>query len=172
MNQLKKIIIYWLPLILWAAIIFGFSSQPYEKQDLRPFIEKHIDQEKMEQQLDDVKINYAGKEISVNTIGVAGFIEFFIRKGAHITEYLILGFLIYRAFWSTRLSEVKVLVFSILFAIIYAASDEFHQMFTSNRTPHLEDVILDSIGAIIGITLAMIVYIRIIQLRYTLNSAK
>ncbi|MFT9487184.1 MAG: VanZ family protein [Tepidibacillus sp.] len=155
---MSKILIYWIPLLLWAFVIFGFSSQPYEKQDLRPLIGKQIDQEKAKEMLQHVKVEYAGREISVQSLGVPGFIEFFIRKGAHLTEYFILGFLIYRAFWSTGYSKRKLLVFALLLSILYAASDEFHQMFTSNRTPHVEDVVLDSIGAFLGIELASLFY--------------
>ena len=149
---------YWLPVIIWAAVIFALSSQPYHKQDLRPFIEKHIDQDQVHEKLQEVKVSYAGREVSVQTVGVSGFIEFFIRKGAHLTEYFILGFLVLRALYYTRFKRITVIIIGIIMVTFYAASDEYHQVFTANRSPHVEDVLLDSTGGIIGIFVALVFY--------------
>lgn len=154
----KKFFIYWLPLLIWAFIIFGFSSQPYEQQDLRPLIEKHIDKEATEKYLGEYKWHYHGKEISINTLGAAGFIEFFIRKGAHLFEYALLGFLLFRAFLSIGIKKGKVFVISLVLALLYAASDEWHQSFTINRTPLISDVVTDLVGSFIGASFAWLFY--------------
>ena len=39
---------------------------------------------------------------------------------------------------------------------LYAASDEFHQMFTGERSPQVRDVCIDSSGAAVGCLLALI----------------
>jgi len=36
-------------------------------------------------------MTYHGKKISIDGLGVAGLIEFFIRKGAHLFDYAVLG---------------------------------------------------------------------------------
>ena len=156
---------YWLPVIIWAAVIFGLSSQPYQKQDLRPLIDNHINQEQVQQKLQDVKVSYAGKEVSVYTVGVSGFIEFLIRKGAHLTEYFILGFLVYRALNTKSWKKYWVFITALFLVNLYAASDEFHQVFTYNRTPHIADVILDSAGGLIGITIALLFYFRKVNIQ-------
>ncbi len=157
-NKTKCFLRYWLPVLIWATVIFSLSSQPYQKQDLRPLIEKHIDQEQIHEKLQNIAVPYAGKEVSVQTVGVSGFIEFFIRKGAHLTEYFILGFLIFRALHYTWLKQITTTIASILLTSLYAASDEYHQVFTANRSPHVEDVILDSTGGLIGIIAAFVFY--------------
>lgn len=94
-------------------------------------------------------------------------VTFFVRKGAHFTEYLILGLLLFLLFYQwnslrTRIltaegSQVrkrrKVLLLTAAWGIatVYAATDEFHQMFSDERTPGLRDVCIDSAGAAAGV---------------------
>jgi VanZ family protein len=66
-----------------------------------------------------------------------------LRKCAHVTEYAILGFLLLRA--TGR--ELPALVLGVL----YAASDEFHQHFVHGRHGSPVDVLIDSVGLLIGI---------------------
>jgi VanZ family protein len=66
-----------------------------------------------------------------------------LRKCAHVTEYAILGFLLLRAIGR----ELPALVLGIL----YAASDELHQHFVHGRHASPVDVLIDSVGLLIGI---------------------
>jgi len=66
-----------------------------------------------------------------------------LRKCAHVTEYAILGFLLVRA--TGR--ELPAL----LLGVVYAASDEFHQHFVHGRHGSPVDVLIDSVGLLIGI---------------------
>ncbi len=44
---------------------------------------------------------------------------------------------------------------------LYASSDEFHQSFIANRDGRFGDVLIDSIGAMIGITITMLILLII-----------
>jgi VanZ family protein len=158
---MKKLLIYWLPVFIWAGMIFYASSQPYEKQDLRPTISDQIDLDLVEEIFSPVRLYYAGSEISIDALGPAHFIEFFIRKAAHFFVYLGLGFLIYRALSLSILNNRLTFIASWVLTILYAISDEIHQGFTPNRSPHWEDVIIDTVGGLIGITLAWLIYRKI-----------
>jgi VanZ family protein len=149
--MLRKFILYWLPVLVWAGVIYYSSSQPYQDQDLRPTLANFLDLELVKVYLNDFKFHYAGEEISVEEKGAAGFIEFLIRKGAHFGVYFILGFLLFRAIHQHTASPRKAFLLALIGTIFYAASDEFHQGFTANRTPKIEDVVLDSIGAYSGV---------------------
>lgn len=85
--------------------------------------------------------------------------HYWIRKGAHFTEYLILTLLAYRAF---RYGEVwrhwRALGFSGSFSILYAFTDEFHQVFVASRGPSLRDVGIDALGAMTGFVLLAMLY--------------
>ena len=72
-----------------------------------------------------------------------------LRKGAHMTEYAILGALLYRALG-------RVLP-SLALGILYAATDELHQNFVQGRHASPFDVAFDACGLAIGLALAMFV---------------
>lgn len=150
---MKKIfLLYWLPLFIWLCVIFYMSAQPYEKQDLRPWIHKSIVEEKLERPLSKVQIHYGGREISVQHIGTPAMLEFFIRKSAHLLEYMVLGFLVFRLLAVLSRTKSSIVIFlSLVFCALYAALDEIHQHYTGGRTAMLADVLLDTSGAALGI---------------------
>ncbi|WP_408007902.1 VanZ family protein [Pseudalkalibacillus sp. A8] len=151
---MKKLLLYWGPVLIWMGMIFYSSSQPYSDQDIKPLFLDTLELGWVTTYFSELAFNYAGEEVSVKLLGEAGYIEFFIRKGAHVTVYLILAFLIYRALRITIKTRKPIIFYSWLLTSIYAASDEIHQGFTVQRSPHVEDVILDSFGAILGVLLA------------------
>ena len=66
-----------------------------------------------------------------------------LRKGAHVTEYAVLGALLYRAL----AREAPALAAGIA----YAATDELHQHFVRGRHASPVDVAIDSVGLLIGL---------------------
>jgi len=101
----------WLPVVLWAAVIFAFSSIPSLSSGL-------------------------------------GAWDTVLRKGAHVTEYAILGALLYRALGR----EAPALATGIA----YAATDELHQHFVRGRHASPVDVAIDAVG----LSLGMLVWLR------------
>lgn len=73
---------------------------------------------------------------------------FFIRKLAHFSEYFILYILTYECFKEYNCS--KLIVVSVLFCVLYASFDEFHQLFVDGRCGQLSDVMIDSSGSIVS----------------------
>ena len=74
-------------------------------------------------------------------------LTFIIRKLAHFTEYLILGILVYNFIKNYD----KKNYISIIICMIYAISDEVHQIYVPGRSFQIRDIIIDTLGAIIGI---------------------
>jgi VanZ family protein len=72
-----------------------------------------------------------------------------LRKCAHVTEYAILGALLYRAFGR----EAPALAAGIA----YAATDELHQHFVRGRHASPVDVAIDAVGLALG----MLVWLRV-----------
>jgi VanZ family protein len=66
-----------------------------------------------------------------------------LRKGAHVTEYAVLGALLLRALGRD--------VPSFLAGVAYAATDEFHQHFVAGRHASPVDVGIDAIGVAVGV---------------------
>ncbi|WP_077624749.1 VanZ family protein [Sediminibacillus massiliensis] len=143
--------LYWLLPLGWMAIIFYSSSQPYQEQDMRPFLADYFDLSFLIPYLDQISFTYHNSVVSIDQLGVYGFIEFFIRKGAHVTVFLLLMIFFYVAITKTYpLKTGRKLIIALGLTIAYAAFDEWHQGLTPNRTPYAGDVVLDTCGALIG----------------------
>jgi VanZ family protein len=68
-----------------------------------------------------------------------------LRKGAHVTEYAVLGALLYRALGREPLA--------LAVGIAYAATDELHQYFVRGRHASQVDVAIDAVGLAAGMLL-------------------
>jgi VanZ family protein len=75
-----------------------------------------------------------------------------IRKAGHVSEYFILGLLLFRAFRSDSAQRWRPrwTIYTVIGVIIYAVSDEFHQSFVAARGASLVDVGIDSAGGILS----------------------
>ncbi|GGD10458.1 VanZ family protein [Pontibacillus salipaludis] len=152
-----KRIFYWLYPLSWMGMIFYSSSTPYQEQDVKPFMNDYLDLSFMKPYLDWIVFTYHHQEVSVRNLGVEGFIEFFLRKGAHVTVFLILFFFLYIAISRTTSLTLKGnLLTSLIITGLYAAFDEIHQGFTPNRTPYIGDVGMDLFGALLGVCIILI----------------
>ena len=89
------------------------------------------------------------RELLTKIFGV-GFTEFFIRKLAHMSEYAALGFFSAFAFAYT-FKNAKRFYFGIIFTLLYAISDEIHQLFVPGRSGQVRDVLIDMAGALLGV---------------------
>lgn len=126
-NKLSILLVF-----LWMFLIFLMSSfDATESANQSNFI-----------------VNIITNIFKIENIEVLSFI---IRKLAHYTEYLILGFLTINMLNKNDISK-KYLI-SILICLIYAISDEIHQLFTPGRACQIKDILIDSIGSITGIYL-------------------
>jgi len=108
----SRLLTVWVPVLVWAAVIFAFSSIPHLSTGL-------------------------------------GTWDTILRKGAHITEYAVLGGLLYRALNREALALAA--------GIAYAATDELHQHFIRGRHASPVDVAIDAVGVAVG----MIVWLRL-----------
>ncbi len=108
---MKKFFKYWLPVVIWAGVIFVLSEVPNLKTDLEQ--------------------------------------DFLLRKIAHMVEFAILALLLYRALKQEKISLNRALIFSFVFALFYAFTDELHQCYIIGRHGSLIDVGIDSVGIFI-----------------------
>ncbi len=77
--------------------------------------------------------------------------QFWVRKSAHFLVYAGLGFFLRWGFSSFSWRLRKKIGWAWLAGTIYAATDEFHQLFVPGRSGQLRDVLLDSAGVLVGI---------------------
>jgi VanZ family protein len=90
-------------------------------------------------------------------------IVFAVRKAGHVSEYALLAGLVWRALRRSRDEKPerwtwKTAFHSVVWAALYAVTDEFHQSFNPNRMGQWQDVVLDTFGAMLGIVAIWIVW--------------
>ena len=77
-------------------------------------------------------------------------LDLVIKKGGHMAAYGILAWLIWRAVKPVSGKRwLAALVW--LMAVLYAGSDELHQLFVPGRHGSLVDVMIDGLGALIAV---------------------
>ena len=141
--------VYLILTVVWMAVIFSFSAKPgdeSERQSLRAgkivcsiFVPGYENMSEQEQ------------------IFMAESIDYPVRKAAHATEYAILaGFIL--GVVVTSLINWKHLLEVVFVAVVYASTDEFHQLFVPGRNGQFIDVVIDGVGALIGILIVFLVY--------------
>jgi VanZ family protein len=79
-----------------------------------------------------------------------------IRKCAHLTEYAVLALLLWRAVRKPVRNDPRPwnwheARFTLLIVMLYAATDEFHQLFVPTRTSLVSDVFIDTVGGAAGL---------------------
>ena len=79
-----------------------------------------------------------------------------VRKLAHLTEFTILGGVLYAIL--RRYIEYGTVAKTIGVGIVIASLDEFIQLFSLGRSSQLSDVLIDTIGIIIGISVVKLAY--------------
>ena len=146
---MKKTISF-IVLILWMIVIFSFSSADANKSTgtsdkvITTMIE-------IKDKITNNETPNNEKEIIVKNS------SFYIRKIAHLTEYLILGFLMFNLL---KQYSVTNIYYAIGLSILYSCTDEFHQLFISGRSGSIRDVLIDSIGILIGTYLYKLLFIK------------
>ena len=147
-------------LIIVGAIIFRFSSQTYEQQSLVPLLKQLLPGEPLAGLLAHVEVSYWGTPISIETKGYYYFIEFFIRKFAHLFLFGCLAVALFQVLMLAGPRRMwPVICMAFAGTGLYALLDEYHQYLTGGRTPMLKDVVLDMIGAFIALTFYVSIYI-------------
>lgn len=79
-----------------------------------------------------------------------------IRKLAHFSIYTITGILLMSLVSTYEIEKMKKIYISMFIGMLYAISDEIHQVFVPERTAKLIDIIIDTMGIALGISIVMI----------------
>jgi VanZ family protein len=130
---LRRLILYWLPVVLWMTLIIGLSSQ----SDLPGRNDPRTG--------DRLPSSYP------------------ISKAWHVTEFSVLALLIFRASYSQggglALGRAQAATASVLVCLAFAGLDELRQSFVPKREASIYDVLLDTTAASIAM-LALLILLR------------
>ncbi len=142
-----------LPVLIILLLIFGFSSQDGETSGSLSF------------RVCCAILSFLDSIFSWNLsdpvfLSRAQSMQFFVRKAAHVTEYFLLTLSIFlplrvlifqkKQFHSLRDFLRNLLLPTFFLAVVCASLDEFHQSFVPGRCGTPIDVLVDSIGILIG----------------------
>ncbi len=138
-----------LALVLWMACIFYFSHQrATESGEISMSITYHMAEGW------NKTFSLGWQEGTLQQY--ARMLEHPIRKAAHMTEYAVLACILLGNCMQYPLLSKRPYLWAEVGAGIYAATDEFHQLFIEGRSGEWKDVGIDSVGAFLGLCLAWI----------------
>lgn len=138
-----KLIVSWLIVVLYLTLIFAFSSQSGTQSN---GISKGIVQAVVKY---TVQTNTMHKSSALNRANLNRI----LRKSAHFAEYFILSMLLFGALSKLDKKTGMVILITFTFCLLYAASDEIHQIFVPERSPKVTDVIIDTCGTATALVL-------------------
>lgn len=120
--------------LAWMGLMFYFSTKGWGGQETQSGLEKILSL------VPSIRAQFSHTDL--------GQLNAVVRKLAHFTEYAILTLLGYFA-WSVSLgqSSLQAIRYALLCSIVFAISDEFHQLFEAGRTSLVTDVLIDCLGA-------------------------
>ena len=134
----KKQIVYAILIVIWMAVVFAFSNQVAEKSS------------KTSGGITEEIVKIIVKEPEKRTPQVIDMVETIVRKLAHFSIYTVGGFLMAGLVNTTNQTNKKLILYAVLFTVIYACTDEIHQIFVDGRSGELRDVLIDTSGATLG----------------------
>lgn len=132
--------ISWISAFSWMAVIFYLSHQPGSaSSDLSSGIVATL-------------LNFMDQVAPNLELNIESF-HTFVRKNAHFMAYLLLSLLSLNAWRSSGFRGWKQLVLGFGMCVLFAVTDETHQLFIEGRSGETRDVLIDSAGAALGLVL-------------------
>lgn len=143
-----QVILLTVTFLLCLAMIFGFSSQEgVESGEMSKKIAEGLirlfkpDYDSMPRQ---------ERNQLRNTV------HLYVRKAAHFSEFALLALLL-RQLFNLFKDGWPLSAATLVFCVLAAAADEFHQSFVPGRSSQWTDVLIDSAGAVTGLMLSLLI---------------
>ncbi|OLO38071.1 VanZ family protein [Alkalihalophilus pseudofirmus] len=128
----------WTAVILWMTLIFYLSHQPATVSS------------ELSEGITEVILTTVEKVVPHVNFDLGTF-NHLVRKNAHFFAYMILGMLTLNALRRSGVVGYRSMGWTLFICILYAISDEVHQLFVPGRSGEVRDVLIDTAGAIVGI---------------------
>ena len=140
----KRLVLAWTLLILWMLFIFIMSSFNGVMSS-------------------NQSGSIATLIYNIFNISDTSKVSFIIRKCAHVSEFFILGILVINLVSKYNVKHIYLISFII--CVLYASSDEFHQLFVPGRSGQVTDIFIGMIGVVLGLSIyCLIKYFKSLRL--------
>jgi VanZ family protein len=83
-----------------------------------------------------------------------------VRETGHIIEFAVFSLPVLLFFSTFKISITRSYYAALLFCIIYAVSDEVHQIFVEGRAYEFLDIVADVLGALFGLSFLRVILVR------------
>lgn len=113
-------------------------------------------------QFTEILLKTLGLECNDRTIEIINPV---IRKVAHFSVYMLLGFLTMCTCETFKWQRVYKFDFSTMFAFVFACGDELHQRLVPGRSGEFADVCLDTVGAMLGVLIVLAIALICVQIK-------
>lgn len=141
----KQSMIAWALAGGWMAVIFILSHQPAS-------VSSGLSSEITEFLMDLFKGIFRWSDAEIEGIHTL------VRKNAHFIAYFILGILLLNAIRKNGNLQFRYISLAFAVSVLYAISDEIHQLFIDGRSGEIRDVLIDSAGAAAGIAAYCLIF--------------
>jgi VanZ family protein len=89
-----------------------------------------------------------------------GIWDMLVKKGGHMIGYALFAAACYHALTNNKNTARIYYFIAFCLAVLYAATDEWHQSFTPGRSPAIKDICIDATGGFIGLALLSLIRSR------------
>ena len=136
--------------VLWMAVIFLFSARDGDLSTLDSYYAGEV--------IGEVFVEGYRDWTESRKLAFVEQIDHAVRKTAHFSEYALLAMLLFGALLPSLSQMFRFRPYSLSWAaaVLYAGTDEFHQLFVAERSGSLTDVGIDGLGAAAGLTAAFL----------------
>lgn len=149
-SNTKKLVtryVFWVAAVLIMVFIFLNSAQTADQSTI-------TSQSFTEKLLSAVVPSFSDLD-EVERQTVVADLQFVVRKSAHFSVYLALGICCFLAMNTYRIKSKSKAFTAVLICLLYAISDEIHQLFVAGRAGRVTDVMIDLAGAAVGVLLTL-----------------
>lgn len=141
-------------LVFWMAVIFFFSAQNgTQSSGISRSVGYGIAENRNRLFQWEMSEEKVAKQVEA--------MQLVIRKGAHMGEYALLAVCALLHICCYEKKPRRFWLWTWGFCIVFAATDEMHQLFVPGREGRVLDVCIDSIGSLMGVLAFMLCYTKL-----------
>lgn len=152
-----KKVVFWILVIFCMTAIFAFSAQRADASD-------ELSLGVTERLIEFIRLVKTLPVFSnVDAEKLASYVQYanhIVRKLAHFSIFACLGISVYNLMVAYGIKRIRVVLYASAVCLLYAVSDEVHQLFVPGRACQLKDIIIDFCGSFSAIGTAYLLFGR------------